>query len=1665
MIFSFGQSGRGNGEFVSPYDIALNPTGDSLWVTDSGNPRVQIFDKNGIFLKSLRTDMVKPAGIAISFSGKVYITDKIEGQINCFSSKGEFLDSWGGNGTDALHWPHGVAINPVDGTVFVVDSGNHRVQHFQSNGALIKTWGEKGTEEGNFIYPEGIVVNKQGMVFVADRGNCRIQSFSSGGEFISAWRHKRLQTPAGLMVDQTGLIWVSDAEEHTIQSFSSAGIRVHFFGGPGLPHGLKTPDGVAIGSDGTIWVADTWHHRIVGFGPDGRQLVSFGKQEGETESLRTPSRIVLDEKDNIVVSDSGNNQVKIFSRYGECLKSFGGYGSGPGEFSDPRGLCFDNDSNLFVVDKGNKRVQIFDSNYDYKGSIEGFFENPEDVAISSVGAVYVADSILNQILKFDSFGNLDAAGYWPVAGFHRPHGLALDDKDNLYITELSEHRIVKLSDVGVQTGIIGERGSFSGQLLFPGGIATGPDGRLFVADSHNHRIQVFAPTQQTFNQKAIIVAGGGAYAGNDLWDATRLSAHQAYSALKNQGFSRNQVRYYSEDVGLDLDNNGLADDVLQPPSISRLEDSVTEWAGDAEWLILYLVNHGTDGRFRLSSRETLSAAQLSRILDRRTGKTLVVIDACQAGSFTSQIKGDNRIVIAGTKETQPAHFIGDGAVSFSGAFWSGLRGGKTVKDAFDEAGTFLMEAGLPQTPVWTSGIDVQGESLLLGYGARLGEKPLLESPRVHIDPGPRRLRLQVDARQESVGGLSRVWAMLRPDSPSPPGPDTPVIDLPTVELPRDPEGSYSAEIDLPHTSRPISAAFFARSADGQTAGPLVDRPVNDDLPRPSAILIQGHAAAPADQNILARKIQTARETLLSRGFAEEDLHLFSPSDGPVLDRLADRLLSIAASDPAEVYLYLVGTGPMSQFPVSPDETLAPDQLAGLAADLASLVLIWDAPHGGESPLAPLSGLNRTLVAGFRRGPLVEPPAFSDLFWTDIGRGLSIGAAYRRAGAFGWESDSAMLDDSGDGRFNTPDDGARAETQYIGTGVRLAAGMSGAPPIFLHGQDFFRIPVEGSALLDEQTRYHAETIPPALFPGSPARSTRSTDPEWLPTDANGVEIDRLGDFGTYRTVLIGTLADGRTIELRRDNLFQNIGGDLYEPDNARSEAKPLTPDAGALQERSIYPEGDVDWIVFGAREDEIFDLEVEALTGEGVLRLEIQDDQNEILKTETFFLRYGEAGWTQNWKVPKSQTGRFYLRIERQDAEGEAEETPFGYGIKLDHQTAPFPGYVRGRVMGPDGHAVGNAWIEIDAGSGTAPGATAVSSPADGRFLIVHPPGTATLTVTADGYDAYSVGIEIPESGEATETIYLEKTAAPPVVVPPPSTVPVVPAPGTIRGRVVDERDNAIGNAKIQIERASGPNGISEYLAAQDGRFQIEQSPGDVRLTATAEGYEPQTVSLRVPQDGRITKEISLSPAQPPVELPLIPDSSSDEAPPSDDFPGLLVGRVTDENGNGIGNAVLEIQSASEKNGANSEGGGAKGVSSPEDGSFQLSHEPGDAILTVAADGYESHSRAVSIPESQIETVTISLAPAKGSNETEADGNQPEDRGDADLPDANPPNPAPKPVPPDNPAKPTPPPTPPESPVNDEGAAPPPDPAPAIPRPPEPDAGTAGGGCFVSSLAG
>ncbi len=181
-------------------------------------------------------------------------------------------------------------------------------------------------------------------------------------------------------------------------------------------------------------------------------------------------------------------------------------GEGSVSLANPYGITKDADGRLYVVDVFNKFIHVFDmkENRYYTFPKKPSFTTPIDIAIDNKGMVYVSDSTEGVVKVFANNG----AEYIKELGkglLNRPTGLAFNQhSEELLVVDTKNSEIVRY-DINTHRikGIFGREGNTKGFFYNPTNIFTSTDGRIFVSDSLNFRVQVM-----THDGKFIRTFGG-----------------------------------------------------------------------------------------------------------------------------------------------------------------------------------------------------------------------------------------------------------------------------------------------------------------------------------------------------------------------------------------------------------------------------------------------------------------------------------------------------------------------------------------------------------------------------------------------------------------------------------------------------------------------------------------------------------------------------------------------------------------------------------------------------------------------------------------------------------------------------------------------------------------------------------------------------------------------------------------------------------------------------------------------------------------------------------------------------------------------------------------------------------------------------------------------------
>jgi sugar lactone lactonase YvrE len=300
----------------------------------------------------------------------------------------------------------------------------------------VESIGSSGNHADHFMTPQGIAVDAAGDVYVADSGTGYVQKLTlSDGRLAfvwSSWSHgldyPKFSIALGMAVDSGGNLYVGDTGPRVQKIAETAGSLSNVWTYTGTGGTGYYASGLAVDSASNVYVADKGNNRILKLGQSGGNasltwsLGSIGIGAGQ---FQYPEGVAVDSGGNLYVLDTGNGRIQKFSQSGGGVAwewSYGTQGSGAGQFANPSGIAVSTGGSVYVADTANNRVvkltqaggslayewacggdPAYPGGYLQSGTGDGQFFSPFDIAVDSVGNMYVADSSNNRIQRwFDS---------------------------------------------------------------------------------------------------------------------------------------------------------------------------------------------------------------------------------------------------------------------------------------------------------------------------------------------------------------------------------------------------------------------------------------------------------------------------------------------------------------------------------------------------------------------------------------------------------------------------------------------------------------------------------------------------------------------------------------------------------------------------------------------------------------------------------------------------------------------------------------------------------------------------------------------------------------------------------------------------------------------------------------------------------------------------------------------------------------------------------------------------------------------------------------------------------------------------------------------------------------------------------------------------------------
>jgi len=301
----------------------------------------------------------------------------------------------------------------------------------------------------------------------------------SGGSADGSGAAASFRAPAFLAMDAAGNIYVSDLVNNMIRKITPGGNVTTL---ANASTGLNQPAGIAVDPTGNVYVAD--NQKIRKITPTGVISTLAGSDSGERGNadgvgtaarFNNPVGLALDVAGNLYVADMRNYMIRKITPGGE-VSTFAGNGTrgsanGNGSlasFDEPASIVIDASGNMYITDSGNNSIRKINLAGDVttlagsgaRGANNGAgtaasFNQPFGITVDASGNVYVADTYNNLIRKINLAGNVSTFagsgnegadnGAGEIASFLTPYGVTVDTSGNLYVADLGNNLIRKIT--------------------------------------------------------------------------------------------------------------------------------------------------------------------------------------------------------------------------------------------------------------------------------------------------------------------------------------------------------------------------------------------------------------------------------------------------------------------------------------------------------------------------------------------------------------------------------------------------------------------------------------------------------------------------------------------------------------------------------------------------------------------------------------------------------------------------------------------------------------------------------------------------------------------------------------------------------------------------------------------------------------------------------------------------------------------------------------------------------------------------------------------------------------------------------------------------------------------------------------------------------------------
>ncbi len=478
-----------NYALVEPRGLAVDA--QRLYIADAGLHLVLIFErKSSKFVGALGGwggadgQFRRPVDVAVDEEGRLYVADQGNHRVQRFSAAGEFLGAFGGFGPYAGLFAAPSSVEYAAGRVYVADRDNHRVQVFDRAGKLLYDWGVHAVRphegQGHLHYPDALAIASDGRTAALAEGfEDRVQVFGAEDEPSRILRAQSERTSSahygGGVAARGRLCVVLEPSAPCALALDTSGgeaVELARFGRLGeKPAQFSLPAGVALAPDERAWICDPGLKRLSIFRLDRPADATLKYDPFLPRFAESLDFAAIDGGEPVAVALDGDGRAWVLESRGEVLVFAPGFREAQARTLPaatvvaPCAIAVRADgSRAVVADPAAHALHVFEAQEHGWKTIpwkaEGRQPRPSGVAFAADGSLFVTDEARDEVVHLSPA--LERVASWGQRGlgrveFARPHGVAIDERGQVYVLDLGNHRVQVLTASGEFVQAFGSR--------------------------------------------------------------------------------------------------------------------------------------------------------------------------------------------------------------------------------------------------------------------------------------------------------------------------------------------------------------------------------------------------------------------------------------------------------------------------------------------------------------------------------------------------------------------------------------------------------------------------------------------------------------------------------------------------------------------------------------------------------------------------------------------------------------------------------------------------------------------------------------------------------------------------------------------------------------------------------------------------------------------------------------------------------------------------------------------------------------------------------------------------------------------------------------------------------------------------------------------------------